>query len=65
MPGTTFAVQNATCPVSAKKLSGLRLITRRPTGRSGTSSSGTIFVAASGPDARRWQTARPAVPATG
>jgi hypothetical protein len=43
--GTTCAVQNATCSVSAKKLSGLRLSTMRPTGRSGTSSSGTIFVA--------------------
>jgi hypothetical protein len=44
-PGTTCAVQNATCSVSAKKLSGLRSSTMRPTGRSGTSSSGTIFVA--------------------
>ena len=45
MPGTTCAVQNATCSVSAKKLSGLRLSTSRPTGVSGTTSSGTILVA--------------------
>jgi hypothetical protein len=45
MPGTTCAVQNATCSVSAKKLSGLRLSTSRPTGISGEISSGTIFVA--------------------
>ena len=32
MPGTTCAVQNATCSVSAKKLSGLRFSTSRPTG---------------------------------
>ena len=30
MPGTTLAVQNATCSVSAKKLSGLRSSTMRP-----------------------------------
>ena len=45
MPGTMCAVQKATCSVSAKKLSGLRFSTMRPTGRSGTSSSGTILVA--------------------
>ena len=33
MPGTMFDVQNATCSVSAKKLSGLRLSTMRPTVR--------------------------------
>ena len=32
MPGTTCAVQKATCSVSAKKLSGLRSSTMRPTG---------------------------------
>ena len=47
MPGTTCAVQNATCSVSAKKLSGLRLRTMRPTGVTGTSSSGTSFVGSS------------------
>ena len=47
MPGTTCATQNATCSVSAKKLSGLRFSTIRPTGTIGTSSSGTIFVASS------------------
>ena len=46
-PGTICAVQNATCSVSAKKLSGLRFSTIRPMGVSGTSSSGTIFVASS------------------
>ena len=45
MPGTTCAVQNATCSVSAKKLSGLRFSTSLPTGMTGTSSSGTILVA--------------------
>ena len=45
MPGTTCAVQKATCSVSAKKLSGLRFSTMRPTGCSGTSSSGMILVA--------------------
>ena len=44
MPGTTCATQNATCSVSAKKLSGLRFRTSLPTGTTGTSSSGTIFV---------------------
>ena len=44
MPGTMCAVQKATCSVSAKKLSGLRLSTMRPTGITGTSSSGTILV---------------------
>src|SRR5262245_46934980 len=47
MPGTTCAVQNATCSVSSKKLSGLRLSTIRPTGVMGTSSSGTSLVASS------------------
>ena len=47
MPGTMCAVQNATCSVSAKKLSGLRSSTMRPTVRSGTSSSGTILVGSS------------------
>src|ERR1700676_478244 len=31
MPGGTFWVMNATCSVSAKKLSGMRSSTRRPT----------------------------------
>ena len=47
MPGTTCAVQKATCSVSAKKLSGLRLSTIRPTGFTGTSSSGINLVASS------------------
>ena len=47
MPGTTCAAQKATCSVSAKKLSGLRLSTSLPTGMTGTSSSGTILVASS------------------
>jgi hypothetical protein len=47
MPGTTLPTQNATCSVSAKKLSGFRLSTRRPTGVTGTSSSGMIFVGSS------------------
>ena len=47
MPGTMCAVQKATCSVSAKKLSGLRLSTSLPTGVIGTSSSGTILVASS------------------
>ena len=46
-PGTMCAVQNATCSVSAKKLSGLRLSTMRPIGVSGTSSSGMSLVASS------------------
>src|SRR6185369_11678638 len=41
------ATQNATCSVSAKKLSGFRFSTNRPTGTIGTSSSGTILVASS------------------
>ena len=45
MPGTRFWTPNATCSVSAKKLSGLRFSTMRPTGVTGTSSSGTILVA--------------------
>ena len=32
MPGGTFCVMNATCSVSAKKLSGMRSSTSRPTG---------------------------------
>jgi hypothetical protein len=47
MPGTRCAVQKATCSVSAKKLSGLRLSTILPTTRSGTSSSGTSLVGSS------------------
>jgi hypothetical protein len=39
------AAQNATCSVSAKKLSGLRFSTSLPIGKTGTSSSGTILVA--------------------
>ena len=35
MPGTTCATQNATCSVSAKKLSGLRFRTILPTGTIG------------------------------
>ncbi|MNI40795.1 hypothetical protein D3C73_950310 [compost metagenome] len=46
-PGTTCAVQKATCSVSAKKLSGLRSSTMRPIGVMGTNSSGTILVASS------------------
>src|SRR2546427_5060735 len=45
MPGTTCSAQNATCSVSAKKLSGLRFKTMRPIGRTGTSSSGMSLVA--------------------
>ena len=45
MPGTTFWVQNATCSVSAKKLSTTRSSTIRPIGVTGTSSSGMILVA--------------------
>lgn len=41
------AVQNATCSVSAKKLSGFRFSTSRPMGSTGTSSSGISFVASS------------------
>ena len=44
MPGTTCDGQNATCSVSAKKLSTLRSSTILPSGVSGTSSSGTSFV---------------------
>ncbi|MNV51327.1 hypothetical protein D3C71_1433720 [compost metagenome] len=44
MPGGTLAGQNATCSVSAKKLSGQRLSTMRPTGCRGTSSSGMSLV---------------------
>src|SRR5690606_3795839 len=47
MPGITWAAQKATCSVSAKKLSGLRLSTSRPIGVTGTSSSGMILVASS------------------
>ncbi len=45
IPGTRFWTPKATCSVSAKKLSGLRSRTMRPTGVMGTSSSGTILVA--------------------
>ena len=45
MPGTRCDGQNATCSVSAKKLSGQRSSTMRPTTRSGTSSSGMSLVA--------------------
>ena len=47
MPGTMWAVQKATCSVSAKKLSGLRFSTSLPTASTGTSSSGTSLVASS------------------
>ncbi|SLH05140.1 Uncharacterised protein [Mycobacteroides abscessus subsp. abscessus] len=47
MPGTRLAVWKATCSVSAKKLSGLRSSTIRPTGSTGTCSSGTSLVASS------------------
>ena len=40
MPGGTFWVMNATCSVSAKKLSGMRSSTSRPTGIGGSNSSG-------------------------
>ena len=39
-----FAGQKATCSVSAKKLSGFRSSTIRPTFKSGTSSSGMSLV---------------------
>src|SRR3954452_19172393 len=42
MPGTTFCVQNATCSVSAKKLSTMRSSTSRPTRRIGRTSSGIL-----------------------
>ena len=42
-PGGTFCVINATCSVSAKKLSGIRSRTRRPTGIGGSSSSRNDF----------------------
>jgi hypothetical protein len=42
-----FWTPKATCSVSAKKLSGLRSRTMRPTGVKGTSSSGMIFVESS------------------
>ena len=44
MPGGTFWVMNATCSVSAKKLSGMRSSTRRPTGTGFRISSGMILV---------------------
>ncbi|MNN32643.1 hypothetical protein D3C81_1463670 [compost metagenome] len=47
MPGTMCAVQNATCSVSAKKLSGLRFKTIFPTGMRGTTSSGISLVGSS------------------
>ena len=45
MPGTMCDGQNATCSVSAKKLSGQRSSTMRPITFSGTSSSGISLVA--------------------
>ena len=47
MPGGTFWVMNATCSVSAKKLSGIRSSTRRPTGIGGSTSSGISLVGSS------------------
>ena len=47
MPGTTWPGWNATCSVSAKKLSGFRSSVSRPTRSTGTSSSGTILVGSS------------------
>ena len=47
MPGTTWPGWKATCSVSAKKLSGLRLSTSRPTTCTGTSSSGISLVGSS------------------
>ena len=47
MPGTTCAVQKATCSVSAKKFSGLRFRTILPMGVTGTSSSGISLVESS------------------
>ena len=45
MPGTTFVGRKATCSVSAKKLSGLRSSTMRPTTCTGCISSGISLVA--------------------
>ncbi|MNE83087.1 hypothetical protein D3C87_1953990 [compost metagenome] len=47
IPGGTFCVMNATCSVSAKKLSGIRSSTSRPTGCGFRISSGMIFVGSS------------------
>ena len=44
MPGGTFCVMNATCSVSAKKLSGMRSSTSRPTGIGARISSGMSLV---------------------
>ena len=46
-------MQNATCSVSAKKLPATRSRTRRPTRRTGTSSSGMILVGSSTSKANR------------
>ena len=46
-PGTMFCVQNATCSVSAKKLSTMRSSTSRAIGRTGSTSSGMSFVGSS------------------
>ena len=48
MPSTSTPVPKADCSVSAKKLSGLRSSTMRPTGRSGNWSSGQRLVSSSG-----------------
>jgi hypothetical protein len=53
MPGTTFCVQNATCSVSAKKLSTTRSRTISTDRRTGTSSSGMILVGSSTSKAKR------------
>ena len=47
MPGGRWPRWKATCSVSAKKFVGVRLSTSRPTGCTGASSSGTIFVGSS------------------
>ena len=47
IPGTMFCVMNATCSVSAKKLSGILSSTSLPTGFAGSSSSGMSFVGSS------------------
>ncbi|EWS62530.1 hypothetical protein Y695_04243 [Hydrogenophaga sp. T4] len=57
MPGTRWPGWNATCSVSAKKLSGLRFSTRRPMRRTGTSSSGISLVGSSRSKAKRCSSA--------
>src|SRR5882757_4291778 len=47
MPGGTFWVMNTICSVSAKRLSGIRSNTSRPTGIGGSISSGMILVGSS------------------